>query len=139
MSAYLFSQTERTVEISLSASEQEEYQKLETKAQNFYRTFRSTYGGEITKHFLKISQKLLPLRVASSGGTYPIEEESVQNSKEKILGDTLDSNIDDVEGNKKKNSKTPRLFSKFAFTSKFKTLIAELKRIRDSDPSRKYR
>lgn len=65
------------------------------------------------------------MRVACSGGKYPL--------------DAVADDEDDLEaegGDKRK--KAPVVYSDFAFTSKFKTLLKELENIRDEDPTCKH-
>jgi hypothetical protein len=65
------------------------------------------------------------MRVACSGGKYPL--------------DAVDEGEDDLEAEDGKKRKTaPVLYSDFAFTSKFKTLLKELENIRDKDPTCKH-
>lgn len=111
--------TERTINIELDDAEIKEYGVIEKKAQSFYLDFRASNSSTMSSHFLKVSQKLTPLRVACSGGKYPLENE------------TQPINSDE----EKKPS--PKMYSDFAFTSKFRVLLKELESIRDTDASSK--
>lgn len=127
--------TERTIDIKLDDEENEEYKKIEKKAQTFYLEFRASHSSTMSKHFLKISQKLTPLRVACSGGKYPLEDEIKGDNSD---DDTDTEDDDDEDGqNKKKKAPLPKVYSKFAFTSKFRVLLKELQLIRDTDNSSK--
>lgn len=121
-----FLQTERTVTVKFSESEQAEYRDLEKMVQNSYISFRKRHGHEITKHYLKLTQKLMPLRAACSGGRYPLLE-SIDNESEVGTEDTGDRKKKQVH------------YSKFEFAGKFRILIDELERIRDSDPSSEFK
>jgi hypothetical protein len=98
-----------------------EYQKIERAALDFYIGFKSSHGSKLSSHFLKISQKLTPMRVACSGGKYPLDDtEDVDNG-------------DDDEAETKKQKKKVVKYSDFVFKSKFEKLLVELKRNRDED------
>jgi hypothetical protein len=101
---------------------------MEKQAQDFYVDFRARHFQNITKHFLKLSQKLTPLRVACSGGKYPIS-----GCDDDDNGDVTEA--DDLDQTTQKKKKKVVKYSDFAFTSKFIVLLAELERIRDDDPS----
>ena len=101
--------------------DREEYLLLENDAKNFYSNFKTRHGHELQKYYLKLQSKLLPLRVACSGGKVPVRGVSKQGNEENEGPDTTP---DDV-------------FSKFAFTSKFNVLIKELEKIRDDDATSK--
>ena len=107
-------QTERVQKITLTKSEKKEYNKIEKEAQKWYMDFRATNRKDISKHFLKISSKLTPLRISCSGGKYP-----------------LSSGNEDMGTNRPNNE---RKYSNFAFESKFKVLLAKLEKIRDTEP-----
>ena len=111
--------TERTINIEFDDDEIKEYDVIEKKAQQFYLNFRASHSTTMSSHFLKVSQKLTPLRVACSGGKYPLENETQQ---------------DDSDEEKKPS---PKVYSDFAFTSKFRVLLKELESIRDTDASSK--
>jgi len=111
--------TERIINIELDDDETKEYDVIEKKAQSFYLDFRASHATKMSSHFLKVSQKLTPLRVACSGGKYPLEDETQQDKSDE----------------EKKPS--PKVYSDFAFTSKFRVLLKELESIRDTDASSK--
>jgi len=119
------SKTERIIEIALSSKiEKELYDVLDKNAKDFYINFKRENESDISKHYLKLSQKLTPMRVACAGGPYPlVDDESDDNMAE------------EVEENRKKKKSV--VYSSVAFKSKFKTLISELKRYRDEDASSK--
>ena len=116
----LCSQSERVVEVSLSPRDAEEYAKMEAVARQAYTEFKATTH-KIGTGFLKVSHMLLPLRIACAGGKIPLSDED-------------DSN-DGLE-DKERKRKVVRL-SEFAFTSKMRMLMEELKRARDEDAASK--
>ena len=127
MPKFFCKQNERTVEVTFSSEELKVYQKLEKDALSFYESFRERHRHDLSKYFLQLSQKLNPMRVACSGGRYP-----------------LDGTTDDAEDNEgsdsdsesgKRSAKKNITYSDYEFTSKFNTLITELERIRDEDPT----
>jgi hypothetical protein len=118
------------VKIKFKVQETTEYQNLEKAARDFYINFRATHGADITKHYLKISSKLTPLRVACAGGKYPINNAPQPES--------ADDDMSEDEATKKRTTKRPKEYSKFVFESKFQYLIGALEKIRDEDPSSKY-
>ncbi|KAL3926339.1 MAG: hypothetical protein SGARI_005642 [Bacillariaceae sp.] len=125
----------RTIEVSFTTEEREEFNKLETAAQQFYLNFRKSHVHDMSKYFLQVSAKLLPLRVASSGGKYPIVE-----TGSAALGDDSDDESDDMEDEdvaEKKKGKGPAKYSDFVFNSKANALLAELKQIRETEPQSK--
>jgi hypothetical protein len=95
-------------------------------------------------YFLKVSSKLLPLRIACSGGKYHIYDYS-DDDEENGDGDGDAEDVVDeqnVDGNggekgegkvKKKKSKET-VYSKFSFNTKFNILLEELQKIRDKEP-----
>ena len=119
---------ERTIKVKFSKEEQDEFKEIEKKAQDFYLNFRAMHTKDLTSHFLTVSQQLLPMRVASSGGKYPIETKIDEDGNK----DENDTNMEDNDAKKKSAVKE---YSKFAFTSKFRVLLSELESIRDSDSS----
>jgi SNF2 family DNA or RNA helicase len=144
--------SKRVTRVTFSAEEEKEFEKLEQAAQQFYLGFRAKYKSDMSKHFLKVSAKLIPLRVASSGGKYPLEtqsdkpndevEENLDEDEMEIDNKEEDDNGMDVGNGKvgvKKNTKGTQkpVLSKFEFTSKFNVLLTELKRIRDEEPDSK--
>jgi hypothetical protein len=115
----------------LSADEKSEYDNLEKTALDFYTKFRAQHEKDLSKYYLKLSQKLTPMRVACSGGKYPLED---INEEENTDNDASDEEMDDEPRKKKKQV----IYSDYAFTSKFKVLLSELERIRDEDPTCKF-
>jgi len=124
--------TERKEIVKFTASEKKEFAKIEKEAQDWYLKFRSANLTKMSKHFLKISSRLIPLRVACSGGNYPVYLEDHNPEDEKDTGIT-DVNTDGDENIKKKTKKNT-VYSKFVFTSKFKTLLAKLESIKTNEP-----
>ena len=106
--------SERKIEVSLSVAERREYDRLDKEAKNFYIDFKRTHFRDLSKHYLKLSQKLTPMRVACSGGHFPLEADAVNATE------------DDTTPKKKSSKK----YSDFCFTSKFHVLVTELKRVR---------
>lgn len=132
---YIFcSQTERVIAVYFSDEERSEYEEMETKACRFYADFKKTRGHEITKHYLRLLQKLTPMRIACSGGHVPLEDEAAVDLA--TGEDPLDTTDENLDGKTKKSRKHVK-FSDFAFSSKFHALLRELKRIRETDPSGK--
>lgn len=117
---------------------------METFARDFYVDLRRVKGNEITKYYLKLTQKLMPLRVACAGGKYPLpssfDEVVGDPDGDDGLGASDDEDEADGEGSAKRVSRKSSVkFSDFAFTSKLKVMIAELEKIRDKDSSCKCR
>jgi hypothetical protein len=105
---------------------------LESEAISFYASFRCEHGHELQKHYLKLIQRLIPLRVACAGGHVPLYEED-DNQKE--VAEDSDDESEDGGRPKKKNSRKPKSFTEFAYTSKLLALIGELERVQNEDPS----
>jgi SNF2 family DNA or RNA helicase len=114
--------------------EKEEFDIIEKKAKQFYLSFRAQNASTMSKYFLKVSQKLTPLRVACSGGKYPLENEDKINDHDT---DIEDNDSDDEDQKKKKKKPAVKIYSEFAFKSKFRFLLQELESIRDNDVSSK--
>jgi SNF2 family DNA or RNA helicase len=148
------------VTVPFSSEDQKEYDVPEPAALSFYQSFKKKHAKNLGRHYLLLSQKLLPLRVACTGGHVPIEGESDEDQDEEKIGDDEDDedaddendadaeeeNDDMDEGDdqeksdskkKKKKQKKTQAFSQYAFTSKLHQLIEELKNARDEDPSSK--
>ena len=121
--------TDRLVEIEFSEQERREYKSLEDEALSYYRAFKSKLKGKLGKHFLKLTAKLAPVRVACAGGHVPLDDVTDEGEEE---------NRDDAE-DEEADSKNKRKvkFTKFAFKAKFNKLIEELKHARDNDPTSK--
>jgi hypothetical protein len=102
---------------------------LEKIARDFYNTFKLTSWHELSRHYLRLTQKLTPLRIACSGGQVPLDDVSDDGAE--------DEAHDDEEGGGKPKGKKPVQFSDFAFKSKLQTLVSELQRVRDEDSTGK--
>jgi len=120
--------TERSIEISLSKVEKQLYDALDNDARDFYINFKREHRSDISKHYLKLSQKLTPMRVACAGGPYPLMDDGTSEDTHEEVGE--------AESGKKKEKKIVA-YSDVAFEAKFKVLISELKRSRDKDASSK--
>ena len=92
---------------------------LEKKARKYYVSFKNN-GGQIGKHYLKLTQMLVPLRVACAGGKVPLDD-----------GSHTDGSGDDDEPQTRK--KKVQKFSDFVFQSKLQALIKELESVRTKD------
>lgn len=127
------SKSERIVEVNISDTEEKEYTALDDKARKFYVTFKAAHRHDLSSYYLKLSQKLTPMRIACSGGFVP-QEETANNDQ----GDGKDDvGEDENKPSKKSRHKKQIKYGDFAFTSKFKALLTELERIRDEDPTSK--
>jgi len=125
--------TEIIAEIILSDKERKEYDVLDQQAKSFYLVFKEKVGSELSHHYLLLSQKLTPLRVACSGGSHPLpEEEEKRNGEHKN-----DINAENLDEDHDEKAKVTTKHSDFVFTSKFKVLVSKLEKIRDDDPSSK--
>jgi hypothetical protein len=71
----------------------------------------------------------MPLRIACAGGRIPLDDVPTETGE----GDEDGSDDDEDEDAPKKRK--PKIFSKFAFTSKLKILVSELERLRTDDPT----
>lgn len=124
--------TERTIVVKATPEDEAEYQDLESTALDFYTQFKLDNQGDLNRHYLKISQKLTPLRIACSGGHVPSADSGVGT------GTNADDDEDEeAEVVATKKGKKEKQFSKFAFKSKLNTLVGELERIRTADPTAK--
>jgi SNF2 family DNA or RNA helicase len=111
--------SEHSIEITLSTAEKKEYDLLDNAAKTFYLDFKARHCTELSKHYLKLSQKLTPMKIACSGGRIP-------------LGGQVEEEDKPVERNKEEVK-----YSDFCFTAKFNVLLRELKQAKDKDPSSK--
>ncbi|CAJ1949444.1 unnamed protein product [Cylindrotheca closterium] len=118
---------ELSIEVSLSKAERKEYDALDKAAKDFYVRFKASHAHELSKHYLLLSQKLTPQRVACSGGNPPLNPED---------GGSKNDDYDDEE-DVKVQRKSEIKYSAFCFTAKMKVLIAELKKARENDPTSK--
>ena len=121
--------TERSMEIALSSEENTQYEQLDSAAKAFYQKFKASHRGTLSSHYLLLSQKLTSMRVACSGGYYPLNDSGEDAEPD-------DDDGSDVEEKPRAKHKEVK-YSDFAFTSKFNVLLSELERIRDEDPSSK--
>jgi hypothetical protein len=108
--------------IDFGTEEALEYKQLEKEALTFYEGFKAANWKTISSHYLKLTQRLVPLRIACSGGQIPLVDDSEDHSEY------------ECEAVKPKKKKQPQIFSEFSFQSKFAALMDELKRIRDDEP-----
>jgi hypothetical protein len=122
--------------VDFSAADRAEYDTLETTARAYYQSLKASEKGPLGRHFLALTQKLMPLRIACAGGRIPLDDVPTE-SEEKDEDGKDDDNDEDSEDALKK--KKPKKFSKFAFTSKLKTLVSELIRLRTDDPTGTFR
>jgi SNF2 family DNA or RNA helicase len=114
------SKTENTILVDFSDTDNAEYQQLETKALAFFTDFKNSHGHNLGKHYLKITVKLKPIRMACAGGRIPLDDE-------------IDDEEDESEPRKK--CKKVQNYSDFAFTSKLNRLVKELVAAREGDPT----
>lgn len=121
--------TERVLSVQLSDDDRIKYNELEQEVRKAYRDVKDSTP-RIGKKALQIRRMLEPLQIAMAGGRAPVV------SKEAITaGDSDDE--DDEEQVEKKKKKSTKVFSKYAYTSKFRTLIEELKQVREKDSTSK--
>jgi hypothetical protein len=76
--------------------------------------------GPLSRHYLALTQKLMPLRIACAGGRIPLGDVPTE-TEEKVKDGNNDDEDKDSEDTPK--NKKPKKFSKFAFTSKLQTLV----------------
>ncbi len=95
------------------------YENLEKEVIESYQAFREKNRKHLSRHYLKLIQMLVPLRVACAGGHIPLTADG-------------DDEEDDVPVTEKKKKK--QVFSEFSFKRKLNFLIRELKKIRDNEP-----
>ena len=113
--------------VTFSTEEQQEYGALEKEALDFYTNHKAEHGGQLQRHYLLLRQRLMPMRVACSGGRVPLVDDG-------NVATDADEDEAMVEETKKKGKKVQQ-FSEFAFTSKLQTLVNELKQVRQQDPN----
>ena len=138
------------MEVEFSEEEKEDYNALDKSARDFYTNFKEEQGHKLSSHYLLLTQKLVPLRIAASGGHVPLEDEEEKKPAAKAEGaenqedevddddDSEDDDDDDSEEEeevapKKKRAKKEKRFSEFAYSSKLNALVEELNRARDED------
>ena len=134
------------MEVAFAGDDRREYDKLESTALTSYATFRKGNVSNLGKHYLKLTQMLVPLRLACAGGPIPVEGQAEEDDENE--GDDNDDTLPVVdegaagaasEDNKKKKTKTEVKYSDFSFRSKIAALIEELKTARDKDPTCEHR
>jgi SNF2 family DNA or RNA helicase len=127
-------QTHQTIFVDFDETDRKEYDALEATAKGYYRSMKAQNKGvHLSRHFLKLTHMLKPMRIACAGGKIPLDEP--KKAKEEIGSDGEDDMDEELEeGHKKKKEKQ---FSKHAFTSKLLTLVTELERIRTEEPNAK--
>jgi hypothetical protein len=111
--------------VKFADADKKEYEALETAARERYTEFKLLKGHEFTKHYLTLSQKLTPMRVACAGGNIPLNETGEADENEGV----------DADGDLPKRSKKEKKYSDFAFRTKLDSLVAELELIRTSSPN----
>jgi SNF2 family DNA or RNA helicase len=121
-------QEEIVLNIEFTSEDKKEYKKLEETAQAFYKGFNKSM---VSRSYLALTSRLLPLRVACAGGKTPLQEQM----RTPYL-DAEDNNTDDEEDEGIEPKKVVRL-SEYAFTSKMKRLIQEMVAIRAEDSKSK--
>ena len=136
--------TERKRVVIFSKEERIEFEKIEKQVQDWYLQFRLANKKQMSKYFLKVSSKLLPLRIACSGGKYPIcdysdgDEENGDgdgDAEDVVDEQNVDGNDGEEGGGKVKKKKSKEtVYSKFSFNTKFNILLEELQKIRDKEP-----
>ena len=119
-------QTERAISIKFSEKEKVEYAQLEEAARDLYHPIRA--AGKCGKRYLRLTQALLPLRVACAGGPVPLFSPELETGEE---------GSDESEDDAPRKPKKTQVFSDFAFTSKLEVLVHELETIRDKSPEGK--
>jgi SNF2 family DNA or RNA helicase len=132
IASLFYSQTERIVLVPFSDEDKASYDVLESEALSFYKDFKATHRTELSKHYLKLITKLLPLRTACAGGRIPLLDADGNE-------DHHDENGDDAEDEEEAPRKRKKVqkYTEYAYTSKLKKLVSELEHIRDSDPTSK--
>jgi len=108
---------------------------MESEAQDFYKRF----NGDIAKNYLKLTQKLSPLRIACAGGHVPIDDgdPAGEGDPEEEQNDGDGAEEADEKGTTPKKRKKEQAYSKFAFTSKLRALVNELENVRTKDETGK--
>ena len=99
------SQTERVVTVKFSKEEKKEYAILENAAREYYETFKASSKHELSRHYLKLTQKLTPLRIACAGGQIPLDDDPADADAD----EQNDSDVEDGD-NAKKGKKTAKVF-----------------------------
>jgi SNF2 family DNA or RNA helicase len=132
---------ERSVEVDFNDEEQQEYTALDDAARDFYIRFKANKGHKLSKHYLLLTQKLMPLRIAAAGGRVPLDDDKEGDHSEDSDNEEEEQEAEEEEEaetpKKKKKAKKKQNFSDFVYKSKFNALLDELKRARDDDPNGK--
>ena len=134
--------------IDFSPEDRKEYKQLEEKAQEFYSSFNRA---KASKSWLKLSTRLIPLRIACAGGHVPLNSDAARNEvddgdvdsdeeKDFRAEDSQsheDKDESDSEEEKVKAKKTKKAvqLSEYAYKSKLERLIKELVAVREEDPT----
>lgn len=137
--------TERKRLVVFSKEERLEFEKIEKQTQDWYIQFRLANKNKMSKYFLKVSSRLIPLRIACSGGKYPVYDYSDEveengdgdgDAEDEVDEQNVDGNDGEEGGGKKKSKKKSKetVYSKFSFNAKFNVLLEELQKIRDKEP-----
>ena len=124
------------MEVEFTDEEEWEYVALNDTAWAFYLNFKANRGKELSKHYLLLTQKLMPLHITATGGHIPLENEDGDNHSMESI-DVEEKEDSAMETPKKKRAKKEQLFSEFVFESKFNALLEELKHARDDNPNGK--
>jgi len=78
--------------VKFSKEEKREYVILEKAAREYYETFKASSKHELSRHYLKLTQKLTPLRIACAGGQIPLDDPADADADEQN-----DSDVEDGE------------------------------------------
>ena len=97
---------------------------MENDARAYYEKEKEK-DGPIGRHYLKLIQKLTPLRTACAGGQIPLDDDSANTG-----GGVHDGSDDEPKQRKKKKAQR---FSDFCFSSKLQALVKELESVRSKD------
>jgi hypothetical protein len=111
--------------VKFADADKKEYDALETSARERYIEFKLSKGHELSKHYLALSQKLTPMRVACAGGNIPLNETGEADENEEV----------DEDAELPKKAKKEKKYSEFGFRSKLDSLVAELELIRTGSPN----
>lgn len=122
-------QTDRVVHLDLSEADQKEYAEMEQQTRSEYLKIKARTS-RIGREALKLNRLLIPLRVACAGGNPPL----VNNEHEK-QSTSLKSDDDDRNNSAAAQKNRTVQYSDYAFTSKLKLLVQELKNVREKDPT----
>jgi len=132
---------EGTVEVEFNDEEEADYAVLNKAARNFYMAFKDQQGRQLSKHSCFSCRSScrfgLLLRIAASGGRIPLDGEGKADTSGEAVDDAKnnDSNDDESVVPKKKWSKREKPYSEFAYLSKLRALLSELKSAREEDPN----